>query len=120
MTVFQLAFVPLLLVVAGTMFVLALRNPRPRRGGFAWSAVWAAGALLVANPGLTSIAARSLGIGRGADLLLYILTLAGLATALRFYARFRHLEILLTEIIRREALRGATHGRSVPTEGYRQ
>jgi hypothetical protein len=64
----------------------------------------------VAFPTATVVLAKWLGIGRGADLVLYAATVAGLGVSLYFYGRYRRLEELLTGVIRREALRDARRG----------
>jgi small membrane protein len=62
---------------------------------------------LVLFPDLTTRAAHVLGVGRGADLLLYVSLIAGLHVALLLYLRTRELERKLTELARASALRNA-------------
>lgn len=58
-------------------------------------------------PDLLTSLARLVGIGRGADLLLYLLVVAFLAFAATSYRRSRQLETQITELSRRIALLGA-------------
>lgn len=69
-------------------------------------------------PQVWTWAARLVGIGRGADLLLYFLVLAFLGFVATSYRRFRHLESNVTEISRRIALLSAeSPADSEPSEG---
>jgi hypothetical protein len=110
MTVFQVIVVPLLMALAASTLIRAMRGVAPRGPGFLWAGVWTVAASCVAFPAVTGILANWLGIGRGADLVLYATALAGLATALYFYRRYRHLEGMMTGVIRREAMRSARRG----------
>ena len=110
MSAFQLLVVPPLVAVALWMAVRTLRRELPRRSGVLWTGLWSGAGVLVAFPSATAFIAASLGIGRGADLVLYGATLSGLAASLYFYNRYRRLEEMLTVIIRREALREASQG----------
>jgi small membrane protein len=63
--------------------------------------------IFVIFPDSTSTIAHALGVGRGADLLLYLGLLAGIHTSLLLYLRTRRLERRMTELIRAIALRDA-------------
>jgi hypothetical protein len=58
-------------------------------------------------PDLTTVIARSLGVGRGADLLLYVSLIAGIHVVLLLYRRTRELEHKMTELVRAAAIRDA-------------
>jgi len=62
--------------------------------------IWFLSALFILRPELTMRVARVLGIGRGADLLLYIFAIFFITTSLYFYGRFRFIESQLTKIVR--------------------
>jgi hypothetical protein len=109
-TLFQTVFIPICALLAVGVFLRALRNPGSRRSGFFWAFVWLVAAGLITDPSATTTLASWVGIGRGADLVLYVATLAGLGAALFFYARFRRLEVVITGIIRREALHAPRRG----------
>jgi small membrane protein len=66
------------------------------------------GAVLVLFPELANYAASLVGVGRGADLLLYLLVLAVYAGGLLAMAKFRRLERQMTELVRQVALREAS------------
>ena len=120
MTLFQAIFAPLCACAAAAMLWRTARGRSPRRNGLFWTAVWLTAGLLILFPLVTTRIAGWLGIGRGADLLLYIAILAGLASSFFFYVKHRRLEVMVTEIIRREALNSAVQGtRSKQNAGER-
>lgn len=110
MTLFQTIVVPALVLVSVLVFVETARRAVPWRTGLLWTGVWLTAAMFVAFPTATVVLAKWLGIGRGADLVLYAAAVAGLGVSLYFYGRYRRLEELLTGVIRREALRDARRG----------
>ena len=58
-------------------------------------------------PDFTTVIAKSLGVGRGTDLLLYVSLIAGIHAILLLYRRTRELERKITEQVRATALRDA-------------
>jgi hypothetical protein len=64
-------------------------------------------AYAVLRPGDTTKAAHLLGVGRGTDLVLYLLVVGVTILALNTYLRFRAIERRLTELARDAALRTA-------------
>jgi len=58
-------------------------------------------------PDVTSDIARSIGVGRGTDLLLYATIFAGLHTCLLLYMRTRAIQRKLTELTRALAIQNA-------------
>lgn len=110
MNLFQVIFVPLSALVGLIVFVRTLRRGMPARNGLFWTFAWSSAAVVIAFPTFTALVAQQLGIGRGADLIFYLATLAGLGAALYFYGRYRALEALVSGIVRREALRVPRHG----------
>jgi hypothetical protein len=109
MNLFQIIFVPLCLLGALTTLVRLARGRMARRNGLFWFALWAAAAAFITEPGLTTTIARWLGIGRGADLVFYIAILGGVTASLYFYAKCRQLEILVTTVVRNQALSAPQH-----------
>jgi hypothetical protein len=109
-TLFQAIFAPLCACAAAAMLWRTARGRSPRRNGFFWTLVWLTAGFLILDPLVTTKIAGWLGIGRGADLLLYVAILTGLAGSFYFYVKHRRLEVMVTEIIRREALRSAVQG----------
>ena len=112
MTIFQIIFVPLCLVAAILVLTRLVRRQISKRGGYYWFVLWIVAAIVIAFPTLTTLVARRLGIGRGADLVFYLAILAGVLTSLYFYIRFRRIEVLITNVIRREALTDPRIGKS--------
>jgi small membrane protein len=112
MTLFQAIIVPSCLLVAVVVSVRTMRRSLSRWSGLCWTVMWLTTAFFIAEPTFLTAVARWLGIGRGADLVLYFAVLAGLGIVLYFYGRFRRLEVLVTGLIRREALEAARHGGS--------
>ena len=64
--------------------------------------------MAIAVPDLPGLAARALGIGRGADLVFYLAILAGLVACRYFYNRYRRLENVVTELARAIAIADAS------------
>ncbi|MGH3743154.1 MAG: DUF2304 domain-containing protein, partial [Micromonosporaceae bacterium] len=100
----------LLLAVALLLvgFVRAQNGVRMQAGkrlaffGFLALNVWT-----VLRPGDLTWLAQSVGVGRGADLLLYALVIAFVFTVLNFYLRLRDLSERFTALARSAALRDA-------------
>jgi hypothetical protein len=63
--------------------------------------------IFVVYPGATTWIAHWLGVGRGTDLLLYVITIMFFFFFLLTYSRFLHMERVLTRIIRELALSNA-------------
>ncbi len=64
-------------------------------------------AIAIIRPGVTKIIANALGIGRGADLLLYCTVVAMMVGFLMIYARMRRLRREMTLLVRHLAIRDA-------------
>jgi small membrane protein len=107
MNPFQAIVVPCLMFIAVLVLVRTGRHGVPWRTGILWTVIWSVAAILIAFPSATAVIAKWLGIGRGADLVLYATALGGLGASLYFYGRCRSLEEMVTGVIRREALRAA-------------
>jgi hypothetical protein len=75
---------------------------------------WTAAACLIAKPDFTAVLAGWLGIGRGTDLIVYFAVLGGLFACYYFYNRYRRMEILLTELVRHDAIDHAEMGSGSP------
>ena len=110
MSLFQTIFVPACTIIALAVLIRTARGHVVRRNGAFWALVWLSAAGLIAFPSTTQTVAGWLGIGRGTDLVLYLAILAGLASSLYFYVRFRRVEALLTGVLRREALGSSQKG----------
>lgn len=107
MTTFQIAALPLLALMAlATAIQIARRRLAPRFG-MAWLALWIAAAVSIADPELLVRVAHFLGIGRGADLVLYLSVIFTFAAFFITYLRFRRVDEQLTKIVRHLAIRDA-------------
>ena len=107
MNLFQivaLAVITLLLIVTVTATV---RGAATRREGFGWASLWLAVGVAIAWPNVTAVVARALGIGRGADLVLYCTVVIMLVGFLMVYARLRRLRCEMTLLVRHLAIRDA-------------
>jgi len=105
---FQIIVLPLLgLLFAGSVRRLVKSGAR-RLTAFINALIWLGAAVAIAWPGLTTRVANSVGIGRGADLVLYFVALASLLLAFYFYSRLAHLESDISKIVRHLAIQAAT------------
>ncbi len=107
MTLFQ----TLLLVLLSGLFLGTLvsvaRGWATWREGLSWAVVWLAAGIAVAWPDVTAVAAGALGIGRGADLVLYCAVIMMMLGFLMVYARLRRLRREMTLLVRQLAIRDA-------------
>lgn len=104
MNLFQDLAVALLLVVIVAEWVRVFRHALPAGGPAFRTLIWLAAVVLILSPDSLTHLANALGIHRGADLLLYGLTLAFLAMSFLLYARIVQLRRQLTELVRHLAL----------------
>ncbi len=100
----QLILVLFLLVIAAVYF-LRLRKKTYDRLIVIFFIL--AGAVLVIMPDWTTAIAQLLGVGRGADLLLYLGLLGLSFVCLLLYSKMRELETALTDLVRSIAIAGA-------------
>lgn len=119
MNLFQIIIVPL----AAILFLRALLRLRqggqPRRVALVSAIIWLVGGLCVLMPGLTMRAAALLGIGRGADLILYVFVLFFIMSFFYLYGKFKNIESDLTAIVRHLALTNPESPPGDPVEGCR-
>lgn len=91
-----------------------MRQQLRRSTGTLWVIFWTASATAILQPNITRIVAKALGIGRGADLVMYC---GLLATAIGFfllYLRFRRLEANFTKLVRHIAIQDAKKTEKIP------
>ena len=74
------------------------------------AAVWASAAASIADPNLTQWVAEALGIGLGANLVLYVFVLTYLGTTFFLYARYLQVQQQLTALVRHLAIEEARKG----------
>jgi hypothetical protein len=104
MTTFQTIGLPLVALFAAITVAAIVRHSIQWRAGAAWLLVWAAAAYAIARPSITITVAHALGIGRGADLILYCSILAMLIGFFFIYVRFRRLDREITRLVRHMAI----------------
>jgi hypothetical protein len=105
--VFQWILLPVLLALFLASVLRMVRATRRRTAATVSALVWLLAALAVLFPNLTIRVARGLGIGRGADLVLYVFVIAYLFSMFYFYNKTQRLESALTEVVRQLARRDA-------------
>ncbi|MEW4565758.1 DUF2304 domain-containing protein [Bremerella sp. JC770] len=71
--------------------------------------IWLVAAITILNPELVTRFARTIGIGRGADILIYVVTLTFIATTFYFYSRYMRLQRQITDLTRYLAIHEAKH-----------
>jgi hypothetical protein len=106
LNIFQIVVGPVL----AALFVFSVRKAvrgSHRRAAALGALVWLAAVVTVLWPESTIRVARWMGIGRGADLVLYFFVIAFLLAIFYFYYRMMQLEAALTTIVRQLALRDA-------------
>jgi hypothetical protein len=73
------------------------------------SLIWLSASVAILKLDLTLLIARFLGIGRGADLVLYFLVITFLIWMFHIYQRFQRLEEQITENVWHIALQNVVH-----------
>lgn len=107
MRLFQLVVLPLI----AAMLIVSLRNlvkaPARRLAALFWVGLWLATFVAVLAPDATTRLARAIGIGRGADLLVYSAVLAFSAGFYVVTVRLRQVSREITVLTREVALLAA-------------
>lgn len=79
--------------------------------------VWVVAALAISRPDLVQSLANLLGIGRGADVILYAFALLFLLVSFYFYSRYIQLQRQVTALVRHLAIAEAQRGgHTIPTD----
>lgn len=107
MNLFQIALILIVACLLVAILWAMLKGFTTRREGMVWFLVWLAAGLAVAWPEVTGKVANALGIGRGADLVLYCAVLTMMLGFLMVYVRLRRLRRELTLLVRQLAIRDA-------------
>ncbi len=89
------------------------QNYRARRmpgsASFLWSLVWLSVAIVFWSPDIASRLALAVGIGRGADLIIYSAIIVLVYLVYRLFVRLERLEHTITKLTRAVTLRDAEH-----------
>jgi hypothetical protein len=107
MNLFQWLALPAILVVLLAEFVGLVRHQGSRRMRLFRCVIWTMAAVGIADPNLLQATATRVGIGRGADLVLYLFVLAFLGVSFYFYSRYVRLQRQLTDVVRYLAIQNA-------------
>jgi len=107
MNLFQILAVAVVTGLLALSIVAMVRGWATRREGLVWAFVWLCTGVAIARPDLTVLVAGVLGIGRGADLVLYCAVIVMLIGFFMVYARLRRLRRDLTLLSRHLAIRDA-------------
>ncbi len=113
MNLFQLLTLSVVAAVLAAEFLGLCRKSAGRKSRLLRIAVWSAAAAAIVDPGIPQGIATRLGIGRGADLVLYLLVLAFLWGSFYSYSCFVRLQRQLTEVVRHLAIQSAQHGQQI-------
>jgi hypothetical protein len=104
MNAFQYLVVLAMLLLAVLTVRGAARGVVRKRVMVFWLLVWSAAAIAVVWPEGPVVVARALGIGRGADLVLYTSVFITFIGFFYIYTRFRRLDHALTVLVRQLAI----------------
>ena len=119
MNLFQI----LALIVVGVLLIVSctavFRGSVARRDAILWTLVWLAAGAAIVRPGLTRVVAKALGIGRGADLVLYCAVVVMMIGFLMTYSRLRNIQKELTLVVRHIAKRDASVDASLAEDSAR-
>jgi hypothetical protein len=107
MNALQTLIVLLFVTLAVLTLSAGLRGTVPKKVVTAGLLLWTFGAIATVWPHTVGDLAHALGVGRGADLLLYMTTLSLAVVCFYMYARFRRVERQLTMLVRRLAMDAA-------------
>ncbi|NBQ13454.1 MAG: DUF2304 domain-containing protein [Proteobacteria bacterium] len=118
MTTFQIALLTLAALGAVTSVALLSRQLVGRITGAAVLVLSVVGAIFTVFPNSTTAIAHALGIGRGADLLLYLLVIGTSSGFLVMYVKLRAVRRELTLLVREIAVAKATG--TDPDDGARK
>jgi hypothetical protein len=110
MNLFQWLTLPVLLALVLAECVGVVRKATGWKLRLFRAVLWAAAAVAIVNPELAQGLANHIGVGRGADLVLYLVVLAFLAVSLYFYSRYVRLQRQLTDVVRHLAIQNAQRG----------
>ena len=100
----------LLLAAIVAAFVFTVRRGRQnalsRTETFLWAALWVGAAVVVLMPSVASAIAGILGVGRGADAVLYVSIIILFTLVFRIFLRLDKLDRDITQLVRKVSLAG--------------
>jgi small membrane protein len=101
----QLILAVVLLLALGITWKRARQAVISFQEALAWSVLWIAAGIVVLLPDTTSILARLVGVGRGADLAMYAAVTLLFVLVFKLFLSLDRMERRLTELVQRDALR---------------
>ena len=110
MTTFQIVLIGVFGVLFFSSLLTSIRRRTARRELLLFAVLWGGGLILSAKPDLTTVVARALGIGKGADLVFYTGIVVMLIGFQMVYVRLRRLRREMTRLVRHIALLEAEIG----------
>ncbi len=117
---FHLSFTPIQLLLSVLLLVIAVASLRLFRNRLLYRLFFVAivltGILFVAVPELPYYIANRLGVGRGVDLLFYLLFTGFLMLIAILYRRLLQHDVILTQIIRQNAIKNHRASQGTPKE----
>ncbi len=117
MNAFQILSISVLAVVFLWELYAVKRGALTRRAWVLRSTILLAAAIAIADPDIVQRFAQLIGIGRGADVVLYLFVLFFIGTSFYFYSRCAQLQRQITALVRHVALEGARRGEGRPAGG---
>lgn len=107
MNLFQYLTLPITIFLFTRSFYHLVSRGQTRVIYLLGAIIWLAASVAILKPELTIKIAGILGIGRGADLVLYLLVIAFLISVFYLYQRLQRVEANITEIVRLLAIQNA-------------
>ena len=107
LNLFQIITLAVLGCLLLTTVAAMVRRWVTRREGVVWSLVWLVAGVAIVWPAAIGVVADLLGIGRGADLLIYCAVVVMMCGFMMVYVRLRHLRRDMTVLVRELAIRDA-------------
>ena len=104
MSMFQIILLVLLGILCLVVLVSGVRRSIGRPTAAVFLGILTIGILATIEPDRTTVLARAMGINRGTDLILYIMTIVVLQGFFIFYLRLRKVRRELTLLVRRLAI----------------
>lgn len=105
MSLIQILLIACAALAIGTNVMRFRRGESSVRALAGWTIFWLIVAYVVARPEVSSVFARLIGVGRGADAVVYLALVAAFYLIFRLFARLEDVDRRLTKIVREEALK---------------
>jgi small membrane protein len=120
MNLFQYITLPITIVLFVWSLFQLVSGRQSRMIALLGCIIWLAASIAILWPNLTIQVAGILGIGRGADLVLYILAITYLISMFYIYQRFQRMEANVTELTRHIALQNAKKAQSLEERKFQE